>query len=173
MSKRKQDKFLLLYKGVHDRFERFCRARACGDMPYEDLMNESLLIAYQKIDTLQKEGSFLSFLIGISRRILANSQRKKKALLAADDSILSNYADPEDVMSKRMDVALLHKALAFLPAEQREALILFEITGFSIKEIAQLHESSESAVKQRLSRGRKALANILKNKLSLKTGGTL
>lgn len=173
MSKRKQDKFLLLYKGVHDRFERFCRARACGDMPYEDLMNESLLIAYQKIDTLQKEGSFLSFLIGISRRILANSQRKKKAKPAVDESILNNYADPEDVMSKRMDVALLHKALAFLPAEQREALILFEITGFSIKEIAQLHESSESAVKQRLSRGRKALANILKNKLSLKTGGTL
>lgn len=173
MSKRKQDKFLLLYKSVHDRFERFCRARACGDMPYEDLMNESLLIAYQKIDTLQKEGSFLSFLIGISRRILANSQRKKKAKPAADDSILNNYADPEDVMSKRMDVALLHKALAFLPAEQREALILFEITGFSIKEIAQLQESSESAVKKRLSRGRKALANILKNKLSLKTGGTL
>lgn len=172
MSKRKQDKFLLLYKGVHDRFERFCRARACGDMPYEDLMNESLLIAYQKIDTLQKEGSFLSFLIGISRRILANSQRKKKPLPAVDDSILSNYADPEDVMSKRMDVDLLHKALAFLPAEQREALILFEITGFSIKEIAQLNKSSDSAVKQRLSRGRKALANILKNKLSLKTGGT-
>lgn len=173
MSKRKQDKFLLLYKGVHDRFERFCRARACGDMPYEDLMNESLLIAYQKIDTIQKEGSFLSFLIGISRRILANSQRKKKAKPAVDESILNNYADPEDVISKRMDIALLHKALAFLPAEQREALILFEITGFSIKEIAQLHESSESAVKQRLSRGRKALANILKNKLSLKTGGTL
>lgn len=173
MSKRKQDKFLLLYKSVHDRFERFCRARACGDMPYEDLMNESLLIAYQKMDTIQKEGSFLSFLIGISRRILANSQRKKKAKPAVDDSILSNYADPEDVMSRRMDVALLHKALAFLPPEQREALILFEITGFSIKEIAQLHESSESAVKQRLSRGRKALANILKNKLSLKTGGTL
>ncbi len=173
MSKRKQDRFLLLYKGVHDRFERFCRARACGDMPYEDLMNESLMVPYQKMDTIQKEGSFLSFLIGISRRILANSQRKKKAKPAVDESILNNYADPEDVMSKRMDVALLHKALAFLPAEQREALILFEITGFSIKEIAHLHESSESAVKQRLSRGRKALANILKNKLSLKTGGTL
>ena len=138
MSKRKQDRFLLLYKGVHDRFERFCRARACGDMPYEDLMNESLLIAYQKMDTIQKEGSFLSFLIGISRRILANSQRKKKAKPAVDESILNNYADPEDVMSRRMDVALLHKALAFLPAEQREALILFEITGFSIKEIAHL-----------------------------------
>lgn len=173
MSKSKQDHFLQLYQTVHDRFERFCRARACGDMPFEDLMNETLLIAYQKIEGLKKEGSFLSFLIGISLRVLANNQRKKKASPAADESLLLNYADPEDVIAKKFDVALLHKALALLPEEQREALILFEITGFSIKEIMEIQDRSESAVKQRLVRGRKALASIVKKELSYKTGDTL
>lgn len=173
MQQQKQERFLKLYKEVHDRFERFCRARACGDMPYEDLMNESLLVAFQKIDQLEKESSFLSFLIGISRRLLANHRRKQKVVAAADESMLLNYADPEDEVNKRLNVAFLHKALTFLPEAQREALILFEITGFSIKEIAQLQGSSESAVKQRLSRGRKTLAAVIKNKLLLKTGDTL
>ena len=173
MQQQKQERFLRLYKGVHDRFERFCRARACGDMPYEDLMNESLMVAFQKIDQLEKESSFLPFLIGISRRLLANHRRKQKLVAVADESMLVNYADPDDQVNKRVNVAFLHQALAFLPEAQREALILFEITGFSIKEIAQLQDSSEAAIKQRLSRGRKSLATVIKNKLLLKTGDAL
>jgi RNA polymerase sigma-70 factor (ECF subfamily) len=55
----------------------------------------------------------------------------------------------------------LYKALALLPDEQRECLVLFEITGFSIKEIMEIQNSSESAIKQRLKRGRAKLLEIL------------
>lgn len=136
-------------------------------------MNESLMIAFQKMDQLEKEGSFLSFLIGISRRLIANHNRKKKLLAPSDEKMMQNYADPEDQAGKRFNVAFLHQALAYLPEAQREALILFEITGFSIKEIASLQDSSEAAVKQRLSRGRKGLTTIVKDQLSIKTKGTL
>ncbi len=94
MSKNKQQYFLSLYQPVHNRFERFCRARAFYDMPYEDLMNETLLVAYHKIDQLKNEKAFLSFLIGISTRLLANSYRKNKATTVEDEFILTNYPDP-------------------------------------------------------------------------------
>ena len=168
MSKRKQKKFLALYQPVHDRFERFCRARAYANMPYEDLVNETLLVAYQKMEELEKQSSFLSFLIGISLRLLSNAKKKKRAVLVNDECQLHNHADPEDRMEQQWNVALLHQSLALLPEKQREAIILFEITGFSIKEIAALQNSSESAVKQRLARGRSALAGIVKNELALK-----
>ena len=170
MSKIKQKRFLELYKPVHARFEKFCRARAFGDMPPEDLINETLLVAYKKLETVKDERSFLSFLIGISVRILANSSRKKKAEPVGEFSVFHNYPDPENLIERQFEVELLYKALAKLPEEQRDAIILFEITGFSIKEIMVMQNCGTSAVKQRLARGRKKLAEIIKNQLDyLKT----
>lgn len=166
MNRSKQKKFLKLYEPVHDRFEKFCRARAYGDMPYDDLINETLLVAYTRMSEIRNKEAFLSFLIGISTRILSNSNRKKKAEVVDDEFILTNYADPKAQMEQQYNVELLHRSLAQIPKEQRETLILFEITGFSIKEITQIQDSGESAVKQRLARGRKALAEIVKNELA-------
>ena len=59
---RQQEKFLRLYEPIHDRFERFCRARVYGDMEFRDLMNETLLVAFEKFDTLKSKDAFLSFL---------------------------------------------------------------------------------------------------------------
>ena len=168
MSKSKQQYFLSLYKPVHERFARYCRAHAFYDMPCEDLINESLLVAFKKIDSLKNEEAFLSFLIGISARLLANARRKKKAGTVTDELVLTQYPDPNNRMEQQSEIERLYQGLAQLPDAQREALILFEITGFSIKEITQLQNSSESAVKQRLARGRKALAHILKNNLLIK-----
>jgi RNA polymerase sigma factor (sigma-70 family) len=69
-----------------------------------------------------------------------------------------------------MEVELLHRALAELSDDQREALILFEISGFSIREVSEIQECSESAVKQRLKRGRERLGEILSFESELKTG---
>lgn len=155
-----QEKFLSLYKPIHDRFERFCRARVYGNMEYQDLMNDTLLVAFKKLDNLKDEKAFLSFLIGISVRILANHHKKKK-----EDLIVgSNYDNEQDVNANtEMDAEIyfLYKALAMLPEEQRECLVLFEITGFSIKEIMVIQNSSESAIKQRLKRGRAKLLELL------------
>ena len=167
MSNQKQQKFLKWYQPVHDRFERFCRARAYADMPYEDLMNESLLIAYQKMDQLQDHTAILSFLIGISRRVLANHYRKKKPIALSEDHAIHQFPDQSNEVERLENVDLLHFALAQLPPLQQEALILFEISGFSIKEIGALQQSGISAVKQRLARGRKQLEKIVKAQMTI------
>ena len=173
MTKARQNRFLKLYKPVHDRFEKFCRARAYYDMPYEDLINETLLVAFRKIDDLKEESAFLPFLIGISKRLLSNARKKKKAGSMPDETLLQAYPDPDDAFRRQTEADFLYQALARLPELQREAIILFEITGFSIKEIMEIQNSGASAVKQRLARGRKELARIVKNELSTKEGGML
>lgn len=162
---RKQKDFLELYEPIHDRFERFCRARVYGDMDFRDLMNETLLKAYQKFDDLRSQEAFLSFLFSISVRILANNKRKKKADRLNGGEDVPVIMDQNAHSDSSTEVFFLHQALAELPEQQREALILFEITGFSIKEIAEIQNSSETAVKQRLRRGRLRLKEILTPKM--------
>ena len=168
MTSKKQKHFLKLYQPVHARFEKFCRARAFGDMPPEDLVNESLLIAFKKMEEIKNEKAFLSFLIGISTRILANSKRKKKPINVSEPAIFNQYPDPNNFIEKQFEIELLYQSLAKLPEQQQEAIILFEITGFSIKEIMKIQNSGASAVKQRLARGRKELAKIIKNQVEFK-----
>ena len=124
------------------------------------MTNDTLLVAFQKLDTLKSEKSFLSFIIGISVRILANNHKKKKEESYPQQpsfDVLDVNAETE----REAEVFMLHKALAMLPEEQRECIILFEISGFPIKEIMLIQKVSESAVKQRLKRGRDKLTEIL------------
>ncbi|MDX1349888.1 MAG: RNA polymerase sigma factor [Putridiphycobacter sp.] len=157
----KQNKFLKLYEPIHDRFERFCRARVYGDMDYKDLMNETLLIAYTKFDTLKSEQAFLSFLFTIAVRFLANTAKKAKKELSDVSVNLSSIKAEGSGSESSAEVYLLHEALALLPEIQREAIILFEISGFSIKDIMVIQNAKESTVKQRLKRGRERLTAIL------------
>ena len=50
MEEEKRERFLKLYKIVHPRFEQFCRVRVYGDMDHGDLMNETLIVAFEKFD---------------------------------------------------------------------------------------------------------------------------
>jgi RNA polymerase sigma-70 factor (ECF subfamily) len=171
MVKAKQEHFLSLYEPIHDRFERFCRARVYGNMEYQDLMNDTLLIAFQKFETLKSDKAFLSFLFGISVRILANNNKKKKEVGLIEVDQIFSLPDLNNDSSKDAEVHFLYQALAKLNDEQRESIILFEISGFSIKEISEIQSVSESAVKQRLKRGREQLLSILNFESTLKTGG--
>ena len=169
MKSGQQEHFLKLYEPIHDRFERFCRARVYGELDYRELMSETLLVAYEKMHTLRSEQAFLSFLFGISVRILSNHRRKKKVTTFQDESQLLKVEDMANRPDKDADVYFLHRALAKLPDEQKESLILFEIGGFNIKEIAQIQQASESAVKQRLKRAREKLTMILNEKSHITT----
>ncbi|MNV03152.1 RNA polymerase sigma factor SigX [compost metagenome] len=170
--KEKQEAFLTLYEPVHERFERFCRARVYGEMDFRDLMNDSLVIAYEKFDSLRSKEAFLSFLFSICVRVLGNYHQKKRENRIPEGSSHLDIRDKSANPQSHADIHYLYEALAQLSEEQRECIILFEITGFSIQEITVIQHASESAVKQRLKRGREKLMDILTYESSLKTAAS-
>ena len=56
----------------------------------------------------------------------------------------------------------LYLALATLPPKERAVIVLFYLDGLSVKEISQITDTSEDAVKKQLSRGRDKLKTRLK-----------
>ena len=64
------------------------------------------------------------------------------------------------------DRQMVHKALAQLPEKQRLAIHLKDIEGYSGKEIAGILETDESNVRTILSRGRRALREIIEKEIN-------
>lgn len=66
-----------------------------------------------------------------------------------------------DMMADRETRIALDEALATLPVEQRAAIVLVDVEGYSVAETAQLLGIAEGTVKSRCARGRARLALLL------------
>ncbi len=150
---------MAMYGPIHDNFVRFCQARAYGIMSYEDLMNETLLRAYERWDTMKKKDALLYFLFGTARNIVLNTIRKRKevGLDGVDEGSTPNAGE------LNLEVQYLYEQLNQLSDNKKEVLILFEISGFSIKEIADMQHTTAAAVKMMLSRARKELKKLVES----------
>lgn len=74
--------------------------------------------------------------------------------------------DPEEAAIAGERRQALLAALATLPAEQRAALVLVDMEGHSVAEVAQMLECAEGTVKSRCARGRQRLATLLRDRLA-------
>ena len=150
-----------LYQPVHGSFERFCKARSYGVCDFNDLMHDTLVIAFEQFDSLKNKEVFLSFLFGIANKVHANFRRKNKPMSFSDVKGVENTRDLTFSIDKNFEHDELYEALNSLSLDYRTSIILFEIAGFSLKETSEIQECSIDAVKKRLSRGRKMLLEAL------------
>jgi RNA polymerase sigma-70 factor (ECF subfamily) len=156
----KQQRFMALFEPAQPRLQRFVLAMTRDAERAKDIIGETILIAFQRFETLRHEEAFLSFLFTIATRVARRhaGARNTTALDTAEVERLFDPATPADVA---VDIARLHNALQQLPEQQREAVLLFEIAGFSTAEVRDIQGGSLVAVRVRISRGRKRLATLL------------
>ena len=74
--------------------------------------------------------------------------------------------DPEEAAIRDERRRALLAALATLPAEQRAALVLLDMEGHSVAEVALMLDCAEGTVKSRCARGRDRLAVLLRDRLA-------
>ncbi len=162
-----QEVFERFYKANHEQFIKYCHALTGNHNDAEDLASDTLLKAMENFHKIRKPESFTSFLIGIARRLYFNKLRRNKfwGIFNEQDSklIVSNSTNPDT----SLEIIILYDCLAKLPVKLREAVILFEISGFSLKEICTIQQVGLSAVKQRVSRGRMKLKHLLQDQESV------
>lgn len=96
---------------------------------------------------------------------LSNRRRKVRNFLRA----LSRLGVPPDVPPPDGNGVDVARALDRLPRGQREALVLFQ-TGLSVEQIARELDVAPGTVKARLSRGRAALAEQLRDYEEVRRG---
>lgn len=112
-----------------------------------DITQEVLFLVYRKIHQLRKPEAFSSWIYSIAMNEIRKLWKKR-----GEEKI--EITLPIEV-PKRKGYAFL--ALQMISPEQREVILLKEIEGFSIKEIARILNIPEGTVKSRLFYGLKAL----------------
>ena len=155
------DRLMTLLEPIHESAAMTARRLSRTTGEGDDLYQEALLRAFRKLPSLRDESRFRSWFFAVLLSLHRSRSRRAfwKRFLPLDEAsserTMPVWSVTDQDEAARADRA--SKALALLPAVQREAIVLFEMNRFSIAEIAQLQNVSESAVKSRLARGRERL----------------
>jgi RNA polymerase sigma-70 factor (ECF subfamily) len=164
VSSEKQSAFMQAYAKCHEPFVRYCSALAYGKMDAQDLVQDVLLSAFHKFDTIQNKEQLLHYLVRAARfRAISlwRIRRRSEAICGKQAERLRARGASAEML---VDVQLLYGALDELPGDQREAVVLFEVSGLPMAEIAEIQNCSEGTVKTRVSRGRAKLRGLLEGR---------
>lgn len=137
-----------------------------------DMAQETFIAAYRRLDTY-RGGSFRAWVLRIATNACYDELRRRKRRPAthlddlpggdSDDGppLPSPAATPEERAQQGELNAAIQDCINALPADQRHALVLSDIEGYSYQEIADLQRVQLGTVKSRLSRARAAMRHCL------------
>jgi RNA polymerase sigma-70 factor, ECF subfamily len=127
----------------------------------DDLVQETLLRAWSKSDKFQPGTSLRAWLFTILRNIYYSNYRKRAREVQDSEGTYARRLVVAGDQESHLDLEDFRKALARLPSEQREVLILVGANGLSYEEAATICEVEIGTIKSRLSRARSRLVELL------------
>ena len=134
----------------------------CGNIERaDDLVQETLLKAWNNIDDFQEGTNLRAWLFTILRNTYFSERRKRRREVEdADGSYAATLASRPEQYG-HMEMQDFRAALKRLPDDQREALILVGAAGFSYEEAAEISGCAVGTIKSRVNRARNRLGEML------------
>ncbi len=138
----------------------------------DDIVQDAFMRAFRFFDTFRGENA-RPWLLAIVRRTWYTEWHRRthsREVAQFDDELdetsvfdesCAVYADPQTLLLKGEHARLVREALARLPVEFREVLILRELEDMSYRDIAVVADLPIGTVMSRLARGRRKLAAML------------
>ncbi|GGO62331.1 RNA polymerase sigma factor SigM [Nonomuraea cavernae] len=139
--------------------------RTLGD-PDEaaDAVQDAFVSAYRKAGTFRGEAAVTTWLHRIVVNACLDRMRRKSIRPVADDELIEaaerDSPLPDQTVEREVSMEV-SAALKLLPTDQRAALVLVDMMGYSVEDAAQVLDVPSGTVKSRCARGRAKLAPIL------------
>ncbi len=127
----------------------------------DDLVQETLLRALANIDSFQRGTNMSAWLFTILRNLFRSEYRKRRREVEDTDGSYAERLKSQPEQPGRVEFMEFRAALAKLPADQREALILVGASGFSYEEAAEICGCAVGTIKSRVNRARGRLGELL------------
>jgi len=146
---------------------RFVRARIRDDAEAEDVIQQTLLKAFTKLQQFRHEASFRTWLSQIAVNEVRQLQRKRlsSVIISLDQNSFLQFADsaasPFEECERHERITSLQRALPKLPEDYRILIRLRDLQQLSIAETAGLLQLSIPTVKSRHHQARLRMARLL------------
>ena len=127
----------------------------------DDLVQEALTKAWASLDGFQPGSNMNAWLVTILRNCFYSNHRKRKREVEdPEEKHAARLASAPEQQGK-LDFQDTRTALAKLPPDQREVLLLVAAEGLSYDEVAEICGVAIGTIKSRVHRGRARLAELL------------
>ena len=127
----------------------------------DDLAQEALLKAWSARGSYTPGTNLKAWVFMILRNQFYSDKRRSWRQQQLDQDVAESTLVAIDNPMAALELDELRRALALLPDEQREALILIGAGGFSYEEVGEMCGAATGTIKSRVSRARDRLALIL------------
>ena len=163
--------FEVLLRENADSLTAFVRAAVNDAAAVDDLLQETMLIAWRKIGEYDRSRPFGAWLRGIARRLVLSHYRMARREIAFSDERILDYLDqrlaqidarPGDTFDDK--IAALHECMERLQPHYLEPIKLHYNERRTTEWIARQLEVTKDAIQKRLQRARAQLAECLEHK---------
>jgi len=149
------ERFWKLLEPVHRMAASFCIKLAGDRDDGEDLYQDALLAALRRFNTLKDQSAFRPWFFQIVVNRYKNQcrawWRRERTTLTSSIAESIGGENPADRHASRR---MLKAVLAVLPAEDRALVVLREIEGWTVRELAVMFGKPEGTIKTRLFRAK-------------------
>jgi RNA polymerase sigma-70 factor, ECF subfamily len=134
----------------------------CGDIERaDDLVQETLLKAWDHLDSFQEGTNLRAWLFTILRNTYFSECRRRRREVEDRDGSKAADLSVHPAQQGHLDMQDFRRALNVLPPDQRESLILVGAAGFSYEEAASISGCAVGTIKSRVNRARSKLTELL------------
>ena len=158
-----------LYELTHNDVWFTCVSLLKDEENAKDIMQETYITAFLKLDTLKDEEKFCGWLTAIATNKSKN-KLKGKVEYQIDDEVLITEAETDELMlpeeyitkaeKRKVLLQIMEDTLSF---NQYQVVLMFYFNELSIAEIAQALEISEGTVKSRLNSSRAKMKTAIED----------
>src|SRR6202166_2596007 len=127
----------------------------------DDLVQETLLRAWANLNSFEPGTNMSAWLFTILRNLFRSEYRKRRREVADSEGTYAETLKTQPEQTSRVEFEEFRTALAKLPSDQREALILVGASGFSYEDAASICGCAVGTIKSRVNRARTRLADLL------------
>ena len=134
----------------------------CGDIERaDDLVQETLLKAWNHLDSFEEGTNLRAWLFTILRNTYFSECRRRRREVEDRDGTKAADLSVHPEQPGHLDMQDFRRALDVLPLDQREALVLVGAAGFSYEEAAKISGCAVGTIKSRVNRARSKLTDLL------------